>query len=70
MTDQRSAPDRRQEIATPAVLDSRPSTGCPWQLVLMFWYVFGASIHIPGVSYTNYLMAGIFVQTVIFGAQR
>jgi len=37
--------------------------------VLLFRYVFGSSIHIPGVSYANYLMAGIFVQTVMFGAQ-
>jgi ABC-2 type transport system permease protein/oleandomycin transport system permease protein len=42
----------------------------PVLFVLMFRYVFGGSIHIPGVSYTNYLMAGIFVQTVMFGAQN
>jgi ABC-2 type transport system permease protein/oleandomycin transport system permease protein len=41
----------------------------PVLFVLLFRYVFGSSIHIPGVSYTNYLMAGIFVQTVMFGAQ-
>ena len=41
----------------------------PVLFVLMFRYVFGGSIHIPGVSYANYLMAGIFVQTVMFGAQ-
>ena len=37
---------------------------------LMFRYLFGGSIHVPGVGYTNYLMAGIFVQTVMFGAQN
>jgi len=42
----------------------------PILFVLMFRYVFGGSIHIPGVSYANYLMAGIFVQTVMFGAQN
>jgi len=42
----------------------------PVLFVLMFRYVFGGSIHVPGVSYANYLMAGIFVQTVMFGAQN
>jgi ABC transporter DrrB family efflux protein len=41
----------------------------PVLFVLLFRYVFGSSIHIPGVSYANYLMAGIFVMTVMFGAQ-
>jgi ABC-2 type transport system permease protein/oleandomycin transport system permease protein len=30
--------------------------------------VFGGAITIPGVSYVDYLMPGIFVQTVVFGA--
>ena len=42
----------------------------PVLFVLMFRYVFGGSIRIPGVSYTDYLMAGIFVTTVLFGAQN
>ncbi len=42
----------------------------PVLFVLMFRYVFGGSIHVPGVSYPNYLMAGIFVTTVLFGAQN
>lgn len=42
----------------------------PVLFVLMFRYVFGGSIHVPGVSYTNYLMAGIFVTIVLFGAQN
>ena len=41
----------------------------PVLFVLLFRYVFGSLIHIPGESYTDYLMAGIFVQTVMFGAQ-
>ena len=41
----------------------------PVLFVLLFRYVFGSSIRIPGVSYADYLMAGIFVQTIMFGAQ-
>jgi ABC-2 type transport system permease protein/oleandomycin transport system permease protein len=44
------------------------STIQPILFVLMFRYVFGGAIHIPGVSYVDYLMAGVFVQTVTFGA--
>ncbi len=36
--------------------------------VLLFTYVFGGAIHVPGGHYIDYLMPGIFVQTVIFGA--
>jgi ABC transporter DrrB family efflux protein len=44
------------------------STIQPIMFVLLFAYVFGGSIQIPGVSYVDYLMPGIFVQTVAFGA--
>ena len=40
----------------------------PIIFVLMFRYVFGGSISIPGVSYVDYLLPGIFVQTCAFGA--
>jgi ABC transporter DrrB family efflux protein len=40
----------------------------PVIFVLMFRYVFGGAIKIPGRSYVDYLMPGIFVQTVSFGA--
>lgn len=40
----------------------------PVIFVLLFHYVFGGAIDTPGVSYTDFLMAGIFVQTVAFGA--
>jgi ABC transporter DrrB family efflux protein len=40
----------------------------PVLLVLMFRYVFGGVISVPGVSYVDYLIPGIFVQTVTFGA--
>ncbi|HEY6623188.1 MAG TPA: ABC transporter permease [Acidimicrobiales bacterium] len=45
------------------------STVQPIMFVLLFRYVFAGAIHPPnGVSYVNYLMPGIFVQTVAFGA--
>ncbi len=44
------------------------STIQPVIFVLMFRYVFGGSITIPGIRYVDYLMAGIFVQTVTFGS--
>lgn len=40
----------------------------PLIFVFMFRYVFGGAIVVPGMSYVNYLMPGIFVQTVVFGA--
>ena len=44
------------------------TTMSPIMFVLLFGLVFGSSIVIPGVSYREYLIAGIFVQTVIFGS--
>lgn len=40
----------------------------PIMFVLMFAYVFGGSINVPGMDYREYLIAGIFAQTVIFGS--
>ena len=40
----------------------------PIMFVLLFRYVFGGAIAVQGTTYVNYLMAGIFAQTVIFGA--
>ncbi|MFZ4719571.1 MAG: ABC transporter permease [Ilumatobacteraceae bacterium] len=41
----------------------------PLIFVLMFRFVFGGAIAAPGgIDYVNYLMPGIFVQTVVFGA--
>ena len=40
----------------------------PIMFVLLFAYVFGSAISIPGGSYREFLMAGIFAQTVVFGA--
>jgi ABC transporter DrrB family efflux protein len=44
------------------------STIQPVIFVLMFRYVFGGAITIPGIPYVDYLMPGIFVQTSVFGA--
>jgi ABC transporter DrrB family efflux protein len=40
----------------------------PIMFVVLFGYVFGGSIAIGGSSYREYLIAGIFVQTVVFGS--
>jgi ABC transporter DrrB family efflux protein len=44
------------------------STIQPVIFVLLFRYVFGGAVSIPGVDYVDYLMPGIFVQTTVFGA--
>ena len=44
------------------------TTMSPIMFVVLFSYVFGSMIELPGVTYREYLMAGIFVQTVIFGS--
>lgn len=44
------------------------STIQPIMFVLIFRYVFGGAIQVPGGNFVNYLMPGIFVQSVAFGA--
>ncbi|WP_228536884.1 ABC transporter permease [Nocardia sp. XZ_19_231] len=46
------------------------TTMSPIMFVLMFAYVFGSAIKVEGVEggYREFLIAGIFVQTVVFGA--
>src|SRR5229473_2636032 len=39
----------------------------PVVFVLLFRYVFGGAISVPGGSYIDYLLPGIFVQTTLFG---
>src|SRR5918996_1407239 len=40
----------------------------PVMFVLLFRYVFGGSIHIPGYpNYVDYLVPGVIVQTSLFG---
>jgi ABC transporter DrrB family efflux protein len=40
----------------------------PIMFVLLFRYVFGGAISPPGMSYVDYLIPGILVQTVLFGS--
>ena len=40
----------------------------PIMFILLFAYVFGSAIDVPGVGYREFLIPGIFAQTVIFGA--
>jgi ABC transporter DrrB family efflux protein len=40
----------------------------PVMFVLLFRYVFGGAIKVPGNLYVNFLIPGILVQTTIFGA--
>ena len=40
----------------------------PIMFVLLFSYVYAGSIDIPGSDYKEFIMAGIFAQTVVFGA--
>lgn len=44
------------------------TTMSPIMFILLFAYVFGSAIHVPGVGYRQFLIPGIFAQTVIFGA--
>jgi ABC transporter DrrB family efflux protein len=39
----------------------------PIVFVLLFLYVFGSAIHVPGISYKNYLFPGIIGQSLAFG---
>jgi ABC-2 type transport system permease protein/oleandomycin transport system permease protein len=40
----------------------------PIMFVLLFVYVFGGAVTTPGFRYVDFIMPGIFVQTVCFGA--
>jgi len=40
----------------------------PIMFVLLFKYVFGGSIRVTGFDYDQYLIPGIFAQTVVFGS--
>jgi ABC-2 type transport system permease protein len=39
----------------------------PIIFTLLFLYVFGSAIHIPGMSYQNYLLPGLLGQSLAFG---
>ena len=40
----------------------------PVMFVLLFTQVYGGAVHVQGSDYTQYLIAGIFGQTIVFGA--
>jgi ABC-2 type transport system permease protein/oleandomycin transport system permease protein len=40
----------------------------PVMFVLLFVYVFGGAIQVPGMSYKQFLLPGIFSQTILFGS--
>ncbi len=40
----------------------------PIMFVVLFAYVFGGAIDVRGTSYREYLIAGVFAQTVLFGS--
>lgn len=40
----------------------------PVMFVLLFAYVFGGAINVSGGGYREFLMGGIFAQTIVFGA--
>jgi ABC-2 type transport system permease protein len=44
------------------------STLSPIMFVLLFAYIFGSAIKLEGTSYREFLIAGIFAQTAVFGA--
>jgi len=53
-------------IRTPQIVVLSAIT--PVMFVLLFRYVFGGAIHVPGyASYVDYLIPGVVVQTALFG---
>ena len=40
----------------------------PIMFILLFAYIFGSAINPEGIDYREFLIAGIFAQTVVFGA--
>jgi ABC transporter DrrB family efflux protein len=44
------------------------STVNPIMFIVLFVYVFGSNIPTEGISYEDFVMAGIFAQTVLFGS--
>jgi len=56
----------RSQLRTPQALVF--ATVQPVIFVLLFRYAFGGAIRVPGTDYVDFLMPGIFAQTVAFGA--
>lgn len=40
----------------------------PVMFMLLFVYIFGGAINVPGTSYTQFLLPGLYVQMVVFGS--
>jgi hypothetical protein len=60
---------RRQITRMRRVPDELVTTAVqPILFVVLFRYIFGGAIAVPGTSYVNYLMPGIMVQSVILGS--
>ena len=60
---------KRQIRQIPRVPDELiTATVQPAIIVLLFRYLFGGAIAVPGASYINYLMAGAFVQSAVFAS--
>jgi ABC-2 type transport system permease protein/oleandomycin transport system permease protein len=60
---------KRQLSQIPRIPDELiTATLQPAIIVLLFRYLFGGAIVVPGTSYINYLMAGAFVQSAVFAS--
>lgn len=60
---------KRQLLRIPRIPDELVTSALqPVLFVLLFRFVFGGAITVPGTSYINYLMAGIFVISLILGS--
>jgi ABC-2 type transport system permease protein len=44
------------------------ATLSPIMFVMLFRYVFGSAVPIEGISYAEFLLPGIFAQTIVFGS--
>ncbi|MBO0682836.1 MAG: ABC transporter permease [Candidatus Dormibacteraeota bacterium] len=42
----------------------------PVVFTLLFGYIFGGAIHLPGISYIDFLIPGVLVQTITFGSMN
>jgi ABC-2 type transport system permease protein/oleandomycin transport system permease protein len=56
----------RRMVRTPQVLYFASLQ--PVVFLVLFRYVFGGAIHIPGYTYANYLLPGLLVEATLFGA--
>jgi ABC-2 type transport system permease protein/oleandomycin transport system permease protein len=60
---------KRQLLRIPRIPDELITSALqPVLMVMMFRYVFAGAINVPRTSYINYLMAGVFVISLILGS--